>query len=165
MALMQRFQAGWRGLVTGEQMNQIVDRINGAVAGTFKGVFNGTLGATTPAAATVTTFTQNGILTRIPQTVAAAGSNSQANAAVITKSLVIVATVSATTRAVRLPVAATGKEVRVQNGTATAVKIYPGTGGHIGAAATNAVGAAIAARKGNIYTAKDAVTWEVMVGA
>lgn len=149
---LQRRQTGYR-LPAGEWFNAIIDRVNGLVAGSLTGNFS------------ALNFTQNGTLTRVPQTVAAAGSNSQANATPITKSLVIVTTVSATTRAVRLPTAATGRQVQIQNGAATAVKVYPATGDRIAAAATNAVGTAIATRKGNIYTARDAVTWEVLTGA
>lgn len=165
MPAMQRFLSGWRGLVTGEQLNQIVDRVNGTIAGIYTGTFNGILGAITPAAASVTDLSQNGVLTRGVQRATAAGSNSQANATPITKSMVMVATVSATTRAVRLPAAATGKQVHIQNCAGTGVKVYPATGDRIGAAATNAVGAAIIKRKGSIYTAQDATTWEVLVGA
>jgi len=97
--------------------------------------------------------------------VAAAGSNSQANATAITQMITVVTTVSATTRAVKLPTAATGKVAIVHNAAATAVKVYPNTGDKIAAASTNAVGTAIAATKGNIYLAQDAVTWRVITGA
>lgn len=166
-------QAGFR-LMNGEWFWALYDAVNvlitqaaGTVAGIYTGTFNGVLGGVTAAAATVTNFTQNGIWTQYPQIIAAAGSNSQANATAITKSAVIVTTVSATTRAIRLPTAATGKRVFVNNGAAAnAVKVYPGTGDRIGAAATNALGSSKpAAGKGNIYFAQDAGTWRVMAGA
>lgn len=98
--------------------------------------------------------------------VAAAGSNSQANATELAAWVNIVTTVSATTRAVKLPTAATGKMVQIHNAAATAVKVYPNTNDKIVAAATNAVGAStIATRKGAIYVAKDAQTWELMLSA
>lgn len=155
MALLSRLQTGYR-LMAGQWFDPLIDAVNSIL--TASGVISAT-------SITTTDFTQNGILTRGVQTAAAAGSNSQANATPITKSLVIVATVSATTRAVRLPTAATGKTVQIQNGAATAVKVYPATGDKIAAAATNAVGTAIATRKGNIYSARDATTWEVLTGA
>lgn len=99
-------------------------------------------------------------------TVAAAGSNSQANATALTAFLNIVTTVSATTRAVKLPTAATGKTVAIHNTASTAVKVYPATGDKINAASTNAVGTqTIAQNKGNIYIAQDATTWRVIAGA
>jgi hypothetical protein len=78
---------------------------------------------------------------------------------------VVITTVSGTTRAVRLPAAATGRVVEVHNAGATQVKIYPATGDRIGTAATNAVGTAIAKTKGNIYRAQNAGTWRVISGA
>lgn len=98
--------------------------------------------------------------------VAAAGSNSQANATELSKFLNIVTTVSATTRAVKLPTAATGKMVAIFNGASTAVKVYPNTGDKVASASTNAVAAAtIGAGKGNIYVAQDTLTWRLMTGA
>jgi len=44
-------------LIPGQIINAILEVLNGTVAGVFKGVFNGTVGATTPAAASVTTLT------------------------------------------------------------------------------------------------------------
>lgn len=157
-------QLGFR-LPMGEWFNDIIDRVNAIVAGTVSGTYNGTLGGTTPAAASVTSFTQNGTETATPQLANAAGSNSQANATPVTKSNVIVILVSATTRALRLPAAATGKIVRIFNDTTTGVKIYPATGATIGAAATNAVGTAIATRKGTIYYARNTNHWITLVGA
>lgn len=102
-----------------------------------------------------------------PQIVAAAGSNSQANATAITKSAVVITTVSATTRALRLPVAVTGRIVQVFNrATSQAAKIFPATGARIGLAATNALGSArVAFGSGNIYVAESATRWSVLKGA
>lgn len=155
MALLAKLQTGYR-LMSGQMFSPLIDAVNSIMSAS--GVISATSG-------TFTDLTVNGVSTRGVQLAAAAGSNSQANATPITKSLVVITTVSATTRAVRLPSAATGLQVQVQNGASTAVKIYPATGDRIAAAATNAVGTAIAARKGNIYTARDATTWEVMTGA
>jgi len=107
----------------------------------------------------------DGISTNAPQIAVAAGSNSQANATAITKARVVVTTVSATSRAVRLPAAATGREVEIYNTTATAMKVYPATGDKIMAGSTNAVGVAIAAGKAVKYFALDAVTWRTLIGA
>ncbi|MCR5877003.1 hypothetical protein [Phenylobacterium sp. J367] len=66
----------------------------------------------------------------------------------------------------KLPTAATGKVVSIHNDAATAVKVYPQTGGRINAASTNAVGTqTIAQNKGNIYIAQDATRWRVVAGA
>lgn len=155
MALLSKFQTGFR-LMAGQWFDPIIDAINSIM--TANGVINAT-------SVTTVNFTESGVWTQIPQIATAAGSNSQTNATAITKSAVVVTVVSATTRAVRLPTAATGKRVFINNGATTAVKVYPATGDKIGAGATNAVGTAIAANKGNIYFAQDAVTWRVLTGA
>jgi hypothetical protein len=122
----------------------------------------GTLGATTPAAATVTDYSGNGTTTQTPQILAAAGT-SQGTATAITKAIVIV-TVTASTQGVKLPTAATGKMVRVMVPGTVGVKVYPATGDKISTGATNAA-VALAADKANLYVAKDAITWAVMKGA
>lgn len=126
---------------------------------------DGFLGPLVGDTAVITDETVTGTTTYGVQIAAAAGSNSQANATAITKSRVVVTTVSATTRGVRLPTAATGLEVHVLNAGANAVKPYPATGDKIAAGSTNAAGTAIAAAKGNIYLAQDATTWRVITGA
>lgn len=152
---LQRRQTGFR-LPAGQWFNVIIDRINGLVAGTLTGSFAGTFTGT---------VTSTGIGLTSVQIATAAGSNSQTNALPITMAQVITTVVTATTRAVRLPTAATGKRIWINNAAALAVKVYPATGDKIGAAATNAVGAAIASNKGSIYIAQDAVTWRVTTGA
>jgi hypothetical protein len=122
-------------------------------------------GALSAAIGSFASVDTNGINVSVPQIVAAAGSNSQAAATAITKSRVVVTTVSATSRAVRLPTAATGREVEVYNAAATAVKVYPATNDKIGAASTNAAGTAIAAGKPVKYIAQDATTWRTFIGA
>lgn len=143
---------GWR-LPNGDWFNDIINRVNGLVAGTIQMIVN------------ATNFSMDGVLTMGAQLATAAGSNSQANALAITKSNVVAVVVAATTRALRLPAAATGKVVSISNAAALAVKVYPATGDRIGAAATNAVGAAIATMKANTYRAVDATRWVVEVGA
>lgn len=152
---LQRRQHGYR-LSAGQWFNDIIDRVNGLVAGTLTGSFTGTFTGT---------VNQTGVGQTAVQIATAAGSNSQVNATPVTMAQEIVTLVSATTRAVRLPTAATGKRVWVNNGTTTAVKVYPATGDKIGTAATNAVGAAVGSGKGNIYIAQDAVTWRLLTGA
>ncbi len=175
MAELEQFQPGFR-TIDGTQLNTIVDAVNDITgngtpqAGEFaaltvtsvtaSGAVSGADGAfsddvTVGDALTVTGFMANGV-----QVAAAAGSNSQANATAITKSVVVIST-----RAVRLPAAATGRVVEVHNAGATQVKIYPSTGDAIGTAATNAVGTAIGKTKGNIYRAQNASTWRVLTGA
>lgn len=150
MPEIEQFPPGFR-LVDGTHLNQLVDSANGIADGT------GAVDAGSLAVA--------GTITAGVQVAAAAGSNSQANATPITKSRVVVATVSATTRAVKLPAAATGLEVFIFNAGATGVKVYPATGDSIVAGATNAVGTAIAKNKGNIYMARNASNWRVITGA
>ncbi len=99
-----------------------------------------------------------------PASVAAAGSNSQANATALAASLNVVATVSATTRGVRLPSASAGDIVIIHNAAATAVKTYPATGGQIGAASTNAA-LQVAAGKSTLFMAQSATRWRVLAGA
>lgn len=181
MPEIEQFQPGYR-LVDGTQLNTIVDAVNDITG-------NGTPQAGEFAALTVTSVTASaavtaadgvfsddvtvgdalsvtGFVTEGVQAAAAAGSNSQANATPITKSVVVCTTVSATTRAFRLPAAATGLKVEIHNAGATQVKVYPATGDRVAAAATNAVAAsAIAVGNGSIFRAQNASTWRVLSGA
>lgn len=162
---LDRKQTGYR-LPAGEWFNTIIDRVNALVAGTltgsWTGTFNGILGGTTPAAASVTDLSQNGIQTFIPQIVAAAGAT-QGTATQITKSTVSV-TVTASTQGVKLPTAATGKRVTVFAAASVGVKVYPATGDNLLGSATNAA-VVLAAGKANIYQAVNASVWRVLVGA
>ena len=158
-------QTGFR-LPLGEWFNDIIDRVNGLVAGTltgsWAGTFNGAMGGTTPAAASVTDFTQNGINVTTPQVLAAAGA-SQGNAGAITKSTCIV-TVTSSAQGVKLPTAATGKRVSVFVPGTVGVKVYPGTGARIDAVATNTAQALVAG-KANLFLARDSTRWITMKGA
>lgn len=138
------------------------DNFIGNTAGSHTGAVDGALGGTTPAAASVTDFTQNGVFTRTIQTLAAAGAT-QLDAGAITKSTVVV-TVTASTQGVRLPAAAAGKEVRVAVPGLVGVLVYPATSDAIGSASADA-GVLLAAGKMNIYQAIDATTWAVLIGA
>lgn len=107
-----------------------------------------------------------GVTTSPTQIVAAAGSNSQSGATAVTKSFVIITTVSATTRAVRLPTPATGRVCAVGNSTSTGAKVYPSTGARVGAAATNALASnRVAANRANVYRGVSATKWIVEVSA
>lgn len=94
-------------------------------------------------------------------TVAAAGSNSQANSTAITKRITVVSTVSSTARGVRLPAPTVGDYYEVYNGSATTMNVYPASGGKIGTASTNAA-ATLAANKGSRYWAQTATQWRVV---
>lgn len=94
--------------------------------------------------------------------IAAAGAT-QGTATQITTSNVIV-TVTASTQGVKLPTAATGKKVTVIVPGTVGVKVYPSTGDKISTGSTNAA-VALGADNGNIYLAKDAVTWALLAGA
>src|SRR5678816_1504476 len=80
------------------------------------------------------TFAPTGMSPVAATPIVAAGSNSQANATQLTNWINIVTTVSATTRAVKLPAAVTGLMCQIHNGATTAVKVYPATGDKIKAA-------------------------------
>lgn len=124
-----------------------------------------TIGASTPAPAGVTNLSQNGIVNQTPQLAVAAGSNSQANATLVTKSVVIITTVSSTTRALRLPTnPAVGDTYDLLNDTATTAKVYPGSNATIGAGSTNA-NTTIAGRKGTTFRARSATHWVAQAGA
>jgi len=99
-----------------------------------------------------------------PQLLQATGSNSQANAVLISAPSVVVVKVSASTRGIRLPVAATGLTELINNAGAHSVHIFPASGNRIGASATNA-STTLAAGKGGIFFAQDATTWRVILGA
>jgi hypothetical protein len=99
-----------------------------------------------------------------PQLVQATGSNSQAAAAPISAPSVVVVTVSASSRGIRLPGATPGLTELIANAGAHSVHVFPASGDRIGAAATNA-GTTLAAGKGGIFFAQDATTWRVILGA
>lgn len=73
-------------------------------------------------------------------TVAAAGSNSQANSTVLARRPVTeIVTVSASSRGVRMPATQLpGVNMGMHNATAVNVKVYPATGDKIATGATNA---------------------------
>lgn len=101
------------------------------------------------------------------QVVNAAGSASQSAATAINPALgreVIVATVSATSRGVRLPVATTGLRYEVFNQGDNPVNVFPATGAKIGSASTNAA-VSVVNNKGGIFVAKDATHWALILGA
>lgn len=96
--------------------------------------------------------------------VAAAGSNSQSGSTSISPGVVIVGTVSGSTRGIRLSVAGTGKNYWVFNDTAFNMKVYPLTNGTIGASSTNTA-ATISARKASVFYARNATHFVTDVGA
>lgn len=178
---MPQFTPGFR-LIDGTDLNQLSDAIDNIQGeGTpADGSFAALTVTSVTASAAVTAadgvfsddvtvgdaLTVTGLVTERVQVAAAAGSNSQANATAITKSVVVITTVSATTRAVRLPTAATGLKVEIHNAGATQVKVYPATGDRVAAASTNAVAAsAIAVGNGSIFRAQNASTWRVLTGS
>lgn len=89
------------------------------------GVMNGTLGATTPAAATVTTFT--GART----TVAAAGSTNADAGAIPAASFLCTVTGGDATKGVILPAMSVGQVIYVKNNAAAVLKVYPYSGAAI----------------------------------
>lgn len=136
--------------------------VNSAGALSGASLDNTTINATTAAPGSFTNASQNGSDTHIPQILVAAGAT-QGTAGVITKSRVIV-TVTASTQGVKLPTAVTGLEVAVRVPGTVGVKVYPFAGDKIDAASTNSAQALVAG-KGNIFLARDAVTWVTIKGA
>lgn len=98
-----------------------------------------------------------------PQLIAAAGAT-QGAATLIAKALAIITVCTASARGIRLPTAATGAMVWVISLCTQGTKVYPFAGDKIGTAATN-VAVVLAGLKGNLYAARDAVTWAVLKGA
>lgn len=84
------------------------------------------------------------------QIVTAAGTNQQSVATAVQPGNVIVAVVSATTRAIRLAGVGTNKSYVVFNDTAAKVKVYGATNSTIGSASTN-VPVQVAAHAGTIF--------------
>ncbi len=144
---------GYR-LYPGELMNQII------------GVCNNLTGNGTAQSTTASNLTINGSLTDTPQILTTAGV-SQATATAITKSMAIITVnTSVSTRGVRLPAATTGKMVWVANAATTfGAKVWPGTNGKIGAAATNIADTVLAKNKANLYIAQNTTFWVVQRGA
>lgn len=114
--------------------------------------------------ATAQTLTAAQAFVLTPQLVQATGSNSQAQAAPITAPSVVVTTVDASSRGIRLPAATAGLTELIANAGAHSVHVFPASGDRIGAAATNA-STTLAAGKGGIFFAQDATTWRVILGA
>ncbi len=96
--------------------------------------------------------------------VAAAGSNSQANSTLLSSTFSVVATVSATTRGVRLPAAAAGRVMIVKNTATTQMNIYPASGDVINALSTNAAYDLVKAKMA-LFVAQDATTWHTILTA
>lgn len=73
---------------------------------------------------------------------------------------------TASTKGVRLPVAVTGRTIKVANVGAFGVKVYPSTNGKIGGASTNAADTTVlAVNKMNTYIARNTTYWVVERGA
>lgn len=138
-------------LFAGELINQLITICNNLSG-------NGASGASQ-------NFYANGTYTVIPQIVTAAGAT-QGNATAITKSkaFVTVATTNSN-HGVRLPTASTGLEVLIACNASHGCKVYPATGGKIGAAATNVADTILAVNKANRYIAQNTTYWAVQRGA
>lgn len=128
----------------------LVGNVTGNVTGNLTGNVTGSVSGGTSASLS-------------PQLIAAAGAT-QAAATAITKALAIIVTSTASARGVKLPTAATGAMVWVISLCTQGTKVYPFAGDRIGIAATN-IAVVLAGLKGNLYAARDAVTWAVLKGA
>ncbi len=146
-------------LVDGSVINTMMDDINNLNG-------NGTAGpvtATTLSSTTSQTF--GGTLSITPQILAAAGSTQGGATAITSQKAVVTAATTVSTKGVRLPAAATGLEVEVANAATFGFKVYPATGGKIGAASTNAADTTLAINKANRYIAVNTTFWVVQRGA
>ena len=123
----------------------------------------GTIGGTTPGDGNFADLANSGATTTTPSTVAAAGAT-QGNATAIGASVTdVIVTVTASTQGLKLPTAALGKRLRVWPDTVKGNKLYPATGGKIGAAATNAA-LTVVANKPVDLIGVSATAWRVQVG-
>lgn len=125
---------------------------NGQVAATFL--------TPPPTATDLANFVNSNAVQPAPQIVVAAGSNSQAGAQGVSSPVVVITTVSATTRAIRLSGAA-GAIISAYNAAGTTVKVYPPVSGKINALATNA-NYTLLNVKGAIYVAQTAKLWKAI---
>jgi len=154
MAALSKTPSGnYKGVFTSQPIDTLVD------------AYNNMSGNGTPAPAFVSNLTLSGTATLVPQIITAAGST-QGSAVPITKTLAIV-TVATTvsTKGVQLPAASTGLQVIVGNAATFGVKVYPATGGKIGAASTNVADTTLAINKANQYIAVNKTFWVVQRGA
>lgn len=96
-----------------------------------------------------------------PQTVTAAGSNSQANSTLLSTIITIVVSLSAiTTRGVRLPnLPRPGRIAQVINLQTTNLKVYPGTSAKLGQGASANANVSLAALKTKTWIATSALQW------
>lgn len=97
------------------------------------------------------------------QYIAAAGAT-QGAATLITNSVAIITTCTASARGIRLPTAATNLQVTVYSICTQGCKVYPFAGDKIMTSATNAA-VVQAGLKGEIYYARNATQWVVLKGA
>jgi hypothetical protein len=158
-AKLNQFAQGFR-IPWGQDLNNVVDAVNNVTG-------NGTAGAV--AATTLTTTgnistVQNAkTVTNSFQTLTAAGAT-QGDATAITGSkAIITVALTASTKGVKLPTAATGLEVLIANAATFGVKVYPATNGKLGASATNAA-IVLAINKANRYIAVNTTRWILQVG-
>ena len=100
-----------------------------------------------------------------PQLVVAAG-NTIGSSTAITANLAIVTAYSTSSQnGVKLPAAATGREVTVVNKTGGTIKIYPTAHQFINALASNVADTVLAIKKSNTYIGTDASHWVCQRGS
>ena len=103
----------------------------------------------------------DGLRMEVATGIVAAGSNSQANSTALTSPVNIIATVSATTRGVRLPTATAGDILIVKNKSATGCNVYPATGAAVNALSANAA-YDLAATTSVMFVAESATLWHTV---
>lgn len=121
------------------------------------------VGSVTPAAGTFTNLASTGTQKGSVAVIAAAGAT-QGSATLIGAVLNVIVTATASTEGVKLPVATTGREVRIFSSGTVGALVYPNTNGKIESSSTNTA-VLIAAGKGNLYVAKNTTQWFVVKGA
>ena len=97
------------------------------------------------------------------QTVAAAGSTQGAATVIGSTAYNVVVSVTASTEGIKLPAATTGLQFRILVSPTVGVKVYPATGGILGAAATNAA-LAVPKNTGIVFVAVDKTHWRFVGG-
>lgn len=155
MAAISKTPSGhYRGVFTSQPLDSVVDAVNNMTG-------NGT-----PQPITASTLSVGSYFAIAGTAIVSAGAT-QGNATQIVGSKAIVTTATASSKGVKLPVWATGREVIVINaGPTFGTKVWPATGAKIDAVATNgADGTALAANKITVYMAVGTNQWITQRGA
>lgn len=110
-------------------------------------------------------FSMLDLLRLNPSIVTAAGSNSQANATLLTTTYTVVASLSAiTTRGIKAFAAVTGHLLIIKNTQTTNLKVYPFASSQLGTTAVNSA-FSLGALKTGIWIARNRIKWDMVLTA